>query len=76
MAKGGNFMGGLLLGTAIGVGVGLLYAPKPGAETREMLANRAEELGDRASEMVVRVRDRFGRMAETKEPAAACDIEE
>jgi len=32
-----------LLGVAVGVGVGLLFAPKSGEETREILKNKADE---------------------------------
>ena len=39
---GGSFMW-FLVGLGIGAAVGILYAPKPGVETREELFNRAEE---------------------------------
>lgn len=32
-----------LLGVAVGVGVGLLFAPKSGEETREILKSKADE---------------------------------
>jgi gas vesicle protein len=40
--KGGSFMW-FLFGLGIGATVGLLYAPKPGSETRDELFQRAEE---------------------------------
>ena len=48
----GNFSGlvvGTLVGAAVGAGVALLCAPRSGEETREMLADKARELKDRAA---------------------------
>jgi gas vesicle protein len=36
-------MSNFLFGLGVGIGVGMLFAPNAGAETREMLASRAEE---------------------------------
>jgi gas vesicle protein len=54
--------------------VGMLYAPKSGAETREMLKEKAMEarekaleMREKAGEMVERVKDRAQSMR--KEPA-------
>ncbi len=45
-----RFILGLLMGAALGVGVGLLVAPQPGSETRRALTERmrwaAEEAED------------------------------
>ena len=35
---------GLIAGTAVGVTAGLLFAPKPGKESRHIVATRAVEL--------------------------------
>lgn len=35
--------GRFLLGVAVGIGVGMLFAPAPGEETRELLAERARD---------------------------------
>ncbi len=35
---------GLIAGTAVGVTAGLLFAPKPGKETRHIVATQAGEL--------------------------------
>ena len=35
---------GLIAGTAVGVTAGLLFAPKPGKETRQIVATQAGEL--------------------------------
>lgn len=39
----GFFMLGLMLGAAVGAAIGLLYAPRPGDETREELVQELEE---------------------------------
>ena len=43
-------MTGLLAGTVIGAGLGLLFAPKSGADTRHDLSERASELRKTAAE--------------------------
>ncbi|MBI2912082.1 MAG: YtxH domain-containing protein [Chloroflexi bacterium] len=42
--EGGGFMGGFLLGALVGAGVGLLLAPRPGEETRQILAEKSDEI--------------------------------
>jgi gas vesicle protein len=65
---GGGFVTGLLCGAAVGAAIGLLLAPRPGAEMRRTLADSAERLGretyDAASEVVGRVVDKGRRAAE------------
>ena len=39
---------GLIAGTTLGVVAGLLFAPKPGKESRQIVAARADELRDKA----------------------------
>ncbi len=67
MAKG--LIIGLLAGAVLGAAVGMLYAPNSGAETREMLRDRAMEARDRAGEMVDKVKERAQAMRHSKEPA-------
>ncbi|OQY26194.1 MAG: hypothetical protein B6244_14235 [Candidatus Cloacimonetes bacterium 4572_55] len=43
-----SFVQGFLLGGMIGASVALLYAPKPGMETRGDLANRSRDLKEEA----------------------------
>ncbi|HEY9826299.1 MAG TPA: YtxH domain-containing protein [Stenomitos sp.] len=46
MAKrdSGVFLGGVLLGTAVGTVMGLLFAPRSGRDTRQILKKSAEAL--------------------------------
>jgi gas vesicle protein len=47
--EGGSFAIGLLAGTAIGIGLGVLFAPRPGAELRGQLTDQANDLASSAS---------------------------
>ncbi len=49
-------LGAFLAGTVIGVGVGILLAPKSGKETRKQLAELAKKAQERAEEMAGRFR--------------------
>ena len=57
---GGNFIAGVLFGGSVGVIVGVLLAPKAGAETRAELAGQSEVWRERAEEIAARVRERVG----------------
>ena len=47
---GGSFVIGLLAGTVLGAGIGLLFAPKAGSETRSQLSEQANQLANTAAE--------------------------
>lgn len=47
MSKGKAFGIGAGIGIAIGAILGLLFAPKPGKETRKMLAEKAKKLKEK-----------------------------
>jgi gas vesicle protein len=51
-----------LLGAALGAGIGLMLAPKPGAETRAMLAEKAHEAKEKAAEAAEMVREKASMM--------------
>lgn len=46
-----NFLAGMGLGALVGAVAALLMAPKPGSETRQDLANAAEEMKVKASKV-------------------------
>lgn len=45
-----------LAGTVIGIGLGVLIAPKPGRETRQQLADIAHKGKERATEAAEKIR--------------------
>jgi gas vesicle protein len=47
---GGSFVMGLLTGTVLGAGLGMLFAPKAGSELRNQLSDQANNLANQASE--------------------------
>lgn len=52
MARKGDLLVGLLVGAAIGAGVALLYAPRPGAELRSVVGQKAGEIVNKGREMI------------------------
>ena len=44
MSKKNNKLGIFILGAAVGTGIGMLFAPRKGSETREMLKAKMDEL--------------------------------
>jgi len=57
---GGSFVLGLLAGTVLGAGLGMLFAPKSGSELRSQLSERAGQLADTASEGYRKASDTAG----------------
>ena len=47
----GSFMKGILLGAAVGAAAGILFAPKPGAETRADIKKKAGELQEKSEDL-------------------------
>jgi gas vesicle protein len=47
---GSSFLMGLLAGTVLGAGLGMLFAPKAGSETRRQLSEQANRLRSTANE--------------------------
>jgi gas vesicle protein len=62
--EGGGFVMGLLMGTVIGAGLGMLFAPKAGTELRDQLSAEAANLGNTASESVRRTGESATQWAE------------
>jgi gas vesicle protein len=48
-----SFLAGLLTGCAIGITMGILFAPHSGSETRAMLVDKTEEARKSASKMIL-----------------------
>jgi gas vesicle protein len=51
-----GFMGGFLLGAIVGAFLALIFAPKRGNETREIVAGAAGDIKGKATELVHQVR--------------------
>ena len=77
MAKEGNGFGKFLAGAAIGVGLGVLFAPKSGSETRKELKQKFDEIEKKIKEIDVdEVKEGFlKKIEEIKEELADLDKE-
>jgi ElaB/YqjD/DUF883 family membrane-anchored ribosome-binding protein len=56
-------IGSFLIGAGIGAGLGLLFAPASGEETRDAIWNQASDLKDRVTHKAASIRDRAGEKA-------------
>lgn len=63
--SGGLFVGGLLVGAAIGTVVGLLFAPRSGRETRQFLKKSADALPELAEDLSTSVQLQADRLSGT-----------
>lgn len=63
--RSGSFIGGLLLGTAIGAVTGLLLAPRTGRETRQLLKKSADALPELAEDLSTSVQLQADRLSES-----------
>src|SRR5215208_3999636 len=61
---GGSFVMGLLTGTVLGAGLGMLFAPKAGSELRGQLSEQAGNLANQASEGYRKASESAGDWAE------------
>jgi gas vesicle protein len=59
------FVGGLLLGAAIGAVAGLLSAPRSGRDTRQLLRKSADALPELAEDLSSSVQMQAGRLSES-----------
>jgi gas vesicle protein len=62
--EGGSFVMGLLTGTVLGVGLGMLFAPKAGSELREQLSEQADALANQAQDGYRKATQNAGQWAE------------
>ncbi len=60
----GGFMMGLLTGTVLGAGLGMLLAPKAGSELRGAIGEQARTIGNAASEQYKKASEAAGTLAE------------
>lgn len=61
----GSFLGGMLLGSAVGTVVGLLIAPRSGKETRHLLKKSADALPELAEDLSTSVQLQADRLSES-----------
>src|SRR5438445_11747809 len=61
---GGSFVMGLLTGTVLGAGLGMLFAPKAGSELRNQLSEQAGNLASQAQDGVRKVTENAGERAD------------
>src|SRR3989442_4720118 len=61
---GGSFVMGLLTGTVLGAGLGMLFAPKAGSELRNQISEKAGDLANTASDGYRRASETAGEWAE------------
>ena len=61
---GGSFLMGLLAGTVLGAGLGMLFAPKAGNELRSQLGEQAGRLRTTANDAYGQATDRVNQMVD------------
>jgi gas vesicle protein len=61
---GGSFVIGLLTGTVLGAGLGMLFAPKSGSELRGQISEQAGNLANSATDQYRRVADKASDVAD------------
>jgi gas vesicle protein len=57
---------GSLIGIAVGVGIGMIFAPRPGKETRELITESACNQIDRIQSGIVERKKKFGEIITKK----------
>jgi len=57
--SGGGFFAGLIIGAIVGLAVGYLYAPQPGAETRRMVKEKFGTAKESAARAAGRIKERM-----------------
>jgi gas vesicle protein len=62
--SGATFLIGFIAGSMLGAGLALLFAPKPGDETRREVAERAQRATDKARAGLGTASDRVAQFAE------------
>ena len=70
-SRGGGYVVAFAVGTLLGAGLALLYAPRSGRETRELIVDKGRELRDKAGEL----RDETSRFVEAKKAELNAAVE-
>ncbi|HWW88723.1 MAG TPA: YtxH domain-containing protein [Vicinamibacterales bacterium] len=60
---GGSFVMGLLTGTVLGAGLGMLFAPRAGSELRSQISERAGNVANAAQESYRKASEAAGEVA-------------
>lgn len=61
----GIFIGGLMIGSAVGTVLGLLIAPRPGKETRKVIKKSADALPELAEDLTTSIQLQADRFSES-----------
>jgi gas vesicle protein len=61
---GGSFLMGLLAGTVLGAGLGMLFAPKSGSELRSQIADQTGKLRDAADQTYNQASEKVSQMVD------------
>jgi YtxH-like protein len=61
---GGSFLMGLLAGTVLGAGLGMLFAPKAGADLRNQVSEQAERLRTTANDAYSQATEKVSQMVD------------
>jgi gas vesicle protein len=61
---GGSFLMGLLAGTVLGAGLGMLFAPKPGSELRTQLTEQTGKLRTTANDAYSQASEKVSQMVD------------
>jgi gas vesicle protein len=61
---GGSFVMGLLTGTVLGAGLGMLFAPKSGSELRGQISEQANNFANQAQDQYRKVSEAAGDIAD------------
>src|SRR5688572_33454014 len=61
---GGSFLMGLLAGTVLGAGLGMLFAPKAGTELRNQLGEQAGRLRSTASDTYTQASEKVSQIVD------------
>ena len=69
MTNTGKIAIGVLVGTAIGAALGLLFAPEKGSDTRKMIRTKANDLGHATGKAFAKAKELVG-MKKTEEELA------